>query len=598
MPMQILQQLSGPLSSGQADAIRAAVSDLSAEQLTWLSGYFAGLAASGNPAAADLGAAADAGPQASVTILYGSQTGNAAGVAAQLQAQLEQAGHAVSLHSLADYNPRNLKKEAYVAFVVSTHGEGDPPDDALAFHEFVFGKKAPKLDDLKFSVLALGDSSYEKFCQTGKEFDERFAELGAERLHTRIDCDVDYQGGAKRWAEQWQATAEQLKPAQGDRPKLSVVSSAAATSRWSKFEPYTAQVLDSFRITGRSSDKVINHVEISLEDSGLDYQAGDALGVWPENSAKLVDEVLQVTGLDADTGVEIDGETSPLRDALTSKRELTQLHPGLIEYLAKASDELQALVAGERRELLAFMREKQVVELLKAAPCEWTAQELVDQLRAITPRLYSIASSTEAVGEEVHLTVGLVADERDGEVRYGAASQFLAELEEDSTVRVYVEPNRNFKLPESDDLPVIMVGPGTGIAPFRSFIQEREARGASGKNWLFFGNPHFKSDFLYQTEWQGWQKSGLLSKIDLAFSRDQAHKIYVQDRMNENAEELFTWLEQGAHFYVCGDQERMAKSVDDALHQIIAKQSGRGDEFASEYVQQLKRDGRYQRDVY
>lgn len=597
MPTQILQQLSGPLSQAQVESIRSAVGDLSAEQLTWLSGYLAGLAVAGDVAGPSAAAAAGTVAQTSVTVLYGSQTGNAKGVASQLQTQLQQAGHSAELYSLADYNPRQLKKENYVALVVSTHGEGDPPDDALAFHEFIHGKKAPKLDGLKYSVLALGDSSYEQFCQTGRDLDERFAELGAERLHDRIDCDVDYQGGAKQWAQQWQAEAEKLTPEQNGatRPKLSVVSSAPS---YSKFEPYTAEVLDSFRITGRDSGKVVHHVEISLEESGLTYQPGDALGIWPENSAELVNEVLRITGLEGDTGIEIDGESLSLCDALTTRRELTQVHPGLVEYLADGNEQLTALVAGERRELLDFIHQRQVVELLRLVPRAWTAQELVAQLRSITPRLYSIASSNEAVGDEVHLTVGLVADERDGSVRYGAASQFLSQLNDESKVRVYVEPNRNFKLPENGDTPIIMVGPGTGIAPFRSFLQEREAAGSAGKNWLFFGNPHFGSDFLYQTDWQSWHKSGLLTRIDLAFSRDQAEKIYVQDRMRENAAELFAWLEEGAHFYVCGDQSRMAKSVDDELHRLVAEQSGRGEEFASEYLQQLKRDGRYQRDVY
>ncbi len=596
MPTQILKQLSGPLSQAQIDSIRNAVGDLSAEQLTWLSGYLAGVAANGS-VSSQPDVTTGAVEQACVTVLYGSQTGNASGVANQLLTQLQQAGHHAELHSLADYNPRQLKKESYVALVVSTHGEGEPPDDALAFHEFIQGKKAPKLDGLKYSVLALGDSSYEQFCQTGKELDERFTELGAQRLHDRIDCDVDYQGGAKQWVTAWQKEAEQLAPDtdHAARPKLSVVSSSPA---YSKFEPYTAEVLSSYRITGRTSGKVVNHVEILLEDSGLTYQPGDALGIWPENDTSLVDEVLQLTGLDGDAAISIDGDSKSLREALTLNRELTQVHPGLVEYLADGNEQLTALVAGERRELLDFIHHRQVVELLKLSPRDWTAQELVDQLRGMTPRLYSIASSNEAVGDEVHLTVGLVADERDGEVRFGAASHFLSQLNDESTVRVFVEPNRNFKLPENGDTPVIMVGPGTGIAPFRSFMQEREAAGTRSKNWLFFGNPHFHSDFLYQTDWQAWHKSGLLTRIDLAFSRDQAEKIYVQDRMREQAAELFAWLEQGAHFYVCGDQTRMAKSVDEELHRLIAEQSGKGDEFANEYVAQLKRDGRYQRDVY
>ena len=605
MPSQMLKQLSGPLGTGQADLIRTAVDDLSVDQLNWLSGYLAGIAAHKVSAelavAQDVAPATDLVPDVSVTVLYGSQTGNSTGVARQLHGQMESAGCRVTLQSLANYNPRQLKKEQYVALVISTHGEGDPPDDALFFHEFLFGKKAPKLNDLKYSVLALGDSSYEKFCHTGKEFDERFSELGAERLHTRIDADVDYQAKAILWESQWRETAESLQPAsQGsERPKLSVVSSAILQApQWGKFEPFTASVLDSFRITGSDSGKVVQHVELSLEDSGLEYQPGDALGVWPENSDNLVAEVLEVTALDGDSRVDVDDDQISLKEALTQRKELTQVHPGLVEYLASSNDLLQGLVAGERRELLDYIRQKQVVELLSLALRIWFAQELVDQLRNLTPRLYSIASSAEAVGEEVHLTVGLVSEERESVGRYGAASHFLTQLTGDASVRVFVEPNRNFKLPEKDETPVIMVGPGTGIAPFRSFMQQREATAATGDNWLLFGNPHFNSDFLYQTEWQAWRKSGLLSRIDLAFSRDQNEKIYVQGRMAENAVELFQWLERGAHFYVCGDQQRMAKSVDETLHKIVAEQSGQGEGFASDYVQRLKREGRYQRDTY
>lgn len=604
MASKALSTLSGPLATDQVESIRNAVNELSADQLNWLSGYLAGLAVNKLPGYQDetdqLAPANEASSQSVVTVLYGSQTGNAAGIAEQLFAQLSGEGFSAQLKNLADYNPRNLAKEQYVALVVSTQGEGDPPDDALAFHEFLFGKKAPKLNQLKYSVLGLGDSSYEKFCQTGKEFDERFSELGAERLHTRLDADVDYQQQSSQWTESWKKTAQSFQVnSESSRPRLSVVSSVSEhASQWNKFNPYVAEVLDGFKITGRDSGKTVQHVEISLADSGLHYAPGDALGVWPENSPELVAEVLQVTGLNADEQVDLDGKSLTLQEVLTIHRELTQLHPGFVEFLAADNAALQQLVLGDRSELLDFIRRHQVVELLATTSHTWSAQTLVDQLRAITPRLYSIASSIEAVDDEVHLTVGLVSETRDDINRFGAASRFLTEVNDESSIRIFIEPNRNFKPPENDDAPIIMVGPGTGVAPFRSFLQHREAVGASGDNWLFFGNPHFSSDFLYQTDWQGWHKSGLLTRIDLAFSRDQSEKIYVQDRMREQAVELFAWLERGAHFYVCGDQKHMAKSVDEVLHQIIAEQSGKGTEFANEYVQSLKKSKRYQRDVY
>ncbi|MCV6605867.1 MAG: assimilatory sulfite reductase (NADPH) flavoprotein subunit [Porticoccaceae bacterium] len=602
MSSHILQQLSGPLSNQQVEIIRTAVSDLSVEQTQWLSGYLAGLAAArqGSVASQDavFEAREEAEEQPQITVLYGSQTGNAHGVADALYAELESGGYRVKLENMADYNPRNLKKEQYVALVVSTQGEGDPPDDALAFHEFLFSRKAPKLPDLKFSVMGLGDSSYEKFCHTAKEFDERLAELGGERAYPRIDADVEYNAEQQQWLSHWQELAEQLqKPV--SRPKLSVVGGAdVASARWSKFEPFTAEVITSFGITGRGSEKTIQHVEISLEDSGLQYQPGDALGVWPVNNASLVNEVLQLTELNGDSKVELDGTETTLREVLTQQRELTQVSKSLIEKFAPDSEQLQQLLDGERTELIAFMRNTQVVELLRLVSGSWQAQQLVDQLSAITPRLYSIASCTDAVDEEVHLTVGLVSDERDGETRFGAASHFLANIDEGDSVRVFVEHNRHFKLPEDGATPIIMVGPGTGVAPFRSFMQQRDVNGDSGDNWLVFGNPHFHTDFLYQTDWQGWKNSGLLTRIDLAFSRDQSEKVYVQHRLEENAAQLYQWLQNGAHFYVCGDQKNMAKAVDETLHRIVAEQSGQGEEHASDYLKQLKREGRYQRDVY
>ena len=600
-----LPKLPGPLSAVQAKTVQAAIDDLSAAQMQWLSGYLAGLAAAQaiGVEAAQANTLSAVATQASVTVLYGSQTGNAGGIAKQLYGQLETAGVRASLQDLADYNPRQLKTEQYIALVTSTHGDGDPPDSVLTFYEFLFSRKAPRLETLKYGVMALGDSSYEQFCQTGKTLDERLAELGAERLHDRVDADVDYQAEAKQWRAKWQEVAESLQvPTAGtEPPRLSIV--ADTKLQWSRFEPYTAEVLDNRRITGRDSDRIIHHLEFSLADSALTYQPGAALGVWPENSERLVDEILTAASsgghtLDEKAPVDIGDEQVSLREALTSRLELTQVHPGLVEFLATASEELQQLVAAGRKTVLDFIHRNQVVELLKSAAYPWTAQELVNRLRGLTPRLYSIASSQEAVGEEIHLTVKLEVDKRAGTERFGAASYFLCRLDEGAAARVFVEPNRNFRLPEDDEASVIMVGPGTGIAPFRGFMQQREAAGATGENWLFFGNPHFSSDFLYQTEWQSWRKSGLLNRIDLAFSRDQAGKIYVQDRLAEHAKELFAWLEQGAHFYVCGEQTQMAKSVDKALHSVIAEHSGKGKIFAKEYVQKLRNAGRYQRDVY
>jgi sulfite reductase (NADPH) flavoprotein alpha-component len=601
-----LQSSPGPLNEVQVNKISEAIRGLNSSQMQWVSGFLAGVASLDAGLTVEPINSVESATQSTVTVLYGSQTGNASGVAELLYGQLETSGSKVKLINLADYNPRQLKHETHVALVVSTQGEGDPPDDALAFHEFLFGKKAPKLTNLKFSVLGLGDSSYEFFCETAKQFDQRFVELGAQRLGDRIDADVDYQSEAKQWSNQWQATAANLNASESEvnRPILSVVTSESSVPTWSKFNPFSSAVIDSLRITGRDTHKVINHIELSLEDSELSYQPGDALGVWPVNSADLVGEILAATGLTGDEQVIVNELPMTLGAALADFKELTLVHPKLVEYIAEKSAEqtLQQVVAGERSELLAFIYGKQVVELLAIAPLTWQAQELVDQLRGLTPRLYSIASSQAEVENEVHLTVRLVEEERDGIDRYGAASKFLADIAEDSSVKVFVESNRNFRLPENNKTPVIMVGAGTGVAPYRAFLQQREADAAEGDNWLFFGNTNARDEFLYQIEWQKWKKSTLLTRIDLAFSRDQAEKIYVQDRIMEQGEELFRWLESGAHFYICGDKDRMAKDVDAALLTIVAEQSGlqgeAASEYAEEYVRELRRQGRYQKDVY
>ena len=604
-PAQLPQ---GLLSAEQLGRVQGAISDLQPHQLVWLSGYFAGLSGQAAAAgAAPAGApAAEAGTGASVTVLYGSQTGNAHGVAKRLHAHLTANGAAAKLVDMEDYNPRHLKNETHIALVVSTQGEGDPPDGARGFLEFVQGKKAPKLDKLTYSVMALGDSSYEFYCKTGKDFDERFAELGATKVADRIDADIDYQTETEQWLEQWQNFWNENLAGSGGgavaaAPALSVVSNESA---FDKFNPFTAEVIDNFPITGEGTDKNIIHVEVSLEDSGLTYQAGDALGIWHVNDEALVDEILAVTKLDGAAEITANKETKSLRDALINDREITLMHPKLVEYLVESSSEndnrlvWKGLVDGERAALLEAIYQRQVVEVLEEMPHAWQPQELFDQLRPLTPRLYSIASSQDAVDEEVHITVREVVEERRGKKRFGGASHFLATLPEDKELKVFIEHNKHFHLPENDDTPVIMVGAGTGVAPYRGFMQQREESGAAGDNWLFFGNSNARYEFLYQTEWQNWKKSGLLTNIDLAFSRDQAERIYVQDRLRQQGDEIFAWLEKGAHFYVCGDKNAMAKAVEQALIDIIAGQNDKGVEFAKEYLDELQRAGRYQKDVY
>lgn len=586
-----------PLSDEQQRQLNQVLTTLNTQQLAWVSGYLYGLSQAGVQPVASAGVEV-AAPGGSLTILYGSQTGNAKGVASAIQAQAKAHGLPVTLTSMVDYKPKQLKKESHLLVVVSTYGEGEPPESVVDLFEQLKKGKVGKLEGLKFAVLGLGDSSYEFFCQTGKDFDGFLAKAGAERIHELASLDVDYQDAAKAWGEQAvAAVAATLSAGAATASVAGSVQAAVGHSQYNKENPFPARLSVNQKITGRDSTKDIRHIEINLEESGITYQPGDALGIWFDNDADLVGEVLALTDLTGD-------EATPhgsLREALTRHYELTRLHGGLITGLAEITDNAALKdLAGDKAQVNALVASAQVVDVLKRFPASLSADQLIALLRPLTPRLYSIASAQSEVEEEVHLTVGVVRyRQEDGTVRSGGASSYLADrLPEDAEVRVFVEHNDNFRLPANPDTPVIMVGPGTGIAPFRAFLQEREAQGAEGKNWLFFGNPHFTQDFLYQVEWQRYVKSGLLSKISLAFSRDQANKIYVQDRLREAGLELYQWLEAGAHFYVCGDANHMAKDVQEALLEVIAEHGHKSREEAEEYLSELRRAKRYQRDVY
>lgn len=586
-----------PLSDEQQNQLSQVLSGLNTQQLAWVSGYLYGLSQTGSPLATAGATPATVAASGSLTILYGSQTGNAKGAADSLRKLAQSKGIAVTLASMADYKPKQLKKETHLLVVVSTYGEGEPPEPAVDLHEQLKKGKIGKLDGLKYAVLGLGDSSYEFFCQTGKDFDDFLAKAGAERVHESALLDVDYQAAAASWGEQALSALAATLNAGAAASVAGAVAQAVGHSQYHKENPFPARLSVVQKITGRDSVKDIRHIEITLEESGITYQAGDALGVWFDNDAALVDELLVLTGL---TGSEATAH-GELRAALTRHFELTRLHGGFITGLAEISDHAALKdLAGDKAQVNALVASAQVVDVLKRFPTPLSAEQLTGLLRPLTPRLYSIASSQHEVEEEVHLTVGVVRyPQQDGTVRSGAASSYLADrLEEGAEVRVFVEHNDNFRLPADPATPVIMIGPGTGIAPFRAFMQEREAQAAPGKNWLVFGNPNFTQDFLYQVEWQRYVKSGLLSKISLAFSRDQAEKIYVQDRLRQEGAELFAWLEQGAHLYVCGDANRMAKDVQEALLDVIAQHGHKSREEAEEYVSELRRAKRYQRDVY
>lgn len=601
MLLNELSSLASPLSQGQVDQLKKLTAELSAVQLAWVSGYLAASANSGANVGQGAGALAQAqaAPEQTVTILYGSQTGNGRGVATALAAKAKAQGYAVNLTSMGDYNSRQLKQETLLLLVVSTHGEGEAPDDAMELHKFLGSKRAPKLDQLHYSVLALGDSSYEFFCQTGKDFDARLSALGAKSLLPMVECDVDYDKTADTWQAQ---VITAIKPhlASTNVSSASVVSiNSAQESIFSKQAPYSAEVLVSQKLTGRDSDRDVRHVEIDLADSGLTYEVGDALGIWFTNNEALVDEIISSLALSADEPVTIGDNSMSLKQALIEHKELTQLNPAFVKAWAELSVNTKLLsLQDDKAALRQFILSHQVIDLVTAYPAKVDAAQFVELLRPLTPRLYSIASSQAEVEAEVHLTVALVEDERQGQTRFGGASHFLASAQEGQSVKVYVEPNKHFRLPENPDTPVIMVGPGTGVAPFRAFMQQRAVDGVSGNSWLFFGNPHFEQDFLYQTEWQQHLKNGELTRLDVAFSRDQAHKVYVQHRIKEQGGDVWQWLQDGAHLYICGDAERMAKDVHQALIEVAMEFGGLSADDAAAYLDELRSQKRYQKDVY
>ncbi|TMM47947.1 assimilatory sulfite reductase (NADPH) flavoprotein subunit [Colwellia ponticola] len=597
---------SSALDANQLASLQQTAAGLSSLQLAWASGYLAAKSEQGQQAQIAPVAAAVAAK--TLTILYASQTGNAKGVASKLEQSAKAAGINVTLKNIADYKAKGLKNESHLLIVASTNGEGEPPDDAIEFHEFLLGKKAPKLPNLSYSVLALGDSSYEFFCQTGKDFDERLKALGAKQVTPRLDCDVDYDSECQSWTlkiiESLKDELTQADSAVTSVSYLSDLPTAGAVSQYSKQNPYPAEFLLSQKITGRDSAKDVRHIEIDLGDSGLTYQVGDALGIWFENDEALVTKLLTELNFSGDEKVSLKGANGPeeftLKDALISQLEITQTAPSFVEFWAEKSKNSQLIhVASDKNSAREFAGLHQIIDVVSFDKADIDAQTFVDALRKITPRLYSIASSQAEVEEEVHLTVGLVSFEANGDTRTGGASSFLANrLAEGDKVRVFVEHNDNFRLPQSDDTPVIMIGPGTGVAPFRAFMQEREAREATGDNWMFFGDQTFTQDFLYQVEWQNYLKSGLLTRMDVAFSRDQAEKVYVQDRLKEHAGEVYSWLERGAHLYICGDANRMAKDVHQTLLDIIQDHGKLSLEQAEDYLKSLRSNKRYQKDVY
>ncbi|MDM2754641.1 MULTISPECIES: NADPH-dependent assimilatory sulfite reductase flavoprotein subunit [unclassified Citrobacter] len=588
-----------PLNPEQLARLQAATTDFTPAQLAWVSGYFWGVL--NQQPGSNAVAPAPVAEMPGITLISASQTGNARRVAEALRDDLIAAKLNVTLINAGDYKFKQIANEKLLIVVASTQGEGEPAEDAVALHKFLFSKKAPKLDNTAFAVFGLGDTSYEFFCQAGKDFDTKLAELGGERLLDRVDADVEYQAAAAQWRARLVDVLKARAPA---APSVQVAASGAVnevhTSPYTKEAPLTASLAVNQKITGRDSEKDVRHIEIDLGDSGLLYQPGDALGVWYQNDPALVKELVELLWLKGDEPVTVEGKTLSLAEALQWHFELTVNTGNIVEnYATLTRSETLLPLVGDKAQLQHYAATTPIVDMVRFSPAQLDAQALVDLLRPLTPRLYSIASSQAEVESEVHVTVGVVRYEIEGRARAGGASSFLADrVEEEGEVRVFIEHNDNFRLPANPQTPVIMIGPGTGIAPFRAFMQQRAADGAEGKNWLFFGNPHFTEDFLYQVEWQRYVKEGVLSRIDLAWSRDQKEKVYVQDKLRQQGAELWRWINDGAHIYVCGDANRMAKDVEQALLEVIAEFGGMDIEAADEFLSELRIERRYQRDVY
>lgn len=601
-----------PLDATQLAHFNGLVNGLTEQQSAWLLGYFAAIgglawsidsneAAPGRPSSNASSVPTPAELPVALTILYGSQTNNAANFAKKLHAQASAMGLNATLKSLADYPTSALKSERNLLLVVSTHGEGAPPDSAALMHKFLFGKRAPKLAELRYSVLALGDSSYQHFCKAGKDFDEQLANLGGTRIAPRTDCDLDFAAAAQAWMDVALGKLSQKgpSPVQAD-PAVAIESSGTL---YDKERPFAAQLLGRSSLCGRGSAKKTTHIELSLEGSGIQYQPGDALGVLPVNDFEYVDAILSQQNWAPETAVEDRGKTFSLREALAQLFEITTITRPFIKAYAERSRHAglaELLSPGKADEFASFARGRELIDVLTDYPIQGLApEEFLRMTRRLQPRLYSIASSMKAHPDEVHLCVGAVHFESYGRKRSGVCSTYLTErLDPEGVVPVFIQENPGFRLPASPDTPIIMIGPGTGIAPFRAFVEEREAIGAKGKSWLFFGDQHFTTDFLYQVEWQRALKTGTLTRMNVAFSRDTTEKTYVQHEMLKHAREFYSYIESGAHIYVCGDANRMARDVNQALLSLIQAQSGSTAEAAEETLENLIQTKRYQRDVY
>lgn len=601
-----------PFDQEQAAQLNQIFQTLTAEQQIWLTGYLTaqqGSVAQTTEAPQQVAeyvlnneSESQNNNDRHITVVYGSETGNAQSLAEIFADRLVEHNYTVKLTAMDEIKQKEFKKVEDLFVITATHGEGDPPDNALTFHEFIHSRKAPKLENVRFSVLALGDESYEYFCQTGKDFDAKLLELGAERLADRQDCDLDFDDLAEKWMNKNIEILNQ-STGHGSTPTSTETVQSAKEKRYSKSNPYQAEVLENINLNGRGSNKEVRHVELLLDNYGESFEPGDCVVVLPQNEPEIVTLLIETLGWDKDIEIPIndDGDTLPLEKALTEHFEITKLTKPLLQKAAELFGNTELLSQIDNAEWIQqYVDGRDVIDLLTEFPTsELKPETFYKLLRKLPAREYSIASSYEATPDEVHITVGAVRYEAHERTRKGVCSVQLAErIQPGDTLPIYLKKNPNFKFPFDEETPVIMIGPGTGVAPFRSYMQEREELGLSGNTWLFFGEQHFTTDFLYQTEWQAWLKDETLAKLDLAFSRDTEEKIYVQHRIAQQSELFYQWLQDGAAIYVCGDEKHMAKDVHDTIRSVIEQEGDMSEADAEAYLTQMKQEKRYQRDVY
>lgn len=585
--------VTAPFEREQIDLLNRVMADTDTEQRVWLSGFLAGYQAAGRPGAA---AAPTTAARRPLTILFATELGNAEELAAAAKKAAARQGFAATVADMAEVTPADMAQARNLLVIASTWGEGSPPERATGFYNALMAEDAPRFEGVRFAVLALGDSAYVNFCETGKRLDARLAELGGERMAERVDCDLDFEAPAAAWlsgALDRLGEPHEAAPAGsgGDVIQLDTRRPAA----YSRAHPFEAEIADIVTLNSSRSDKETLHVELSLAGSGLAYEPGNSLGILPVNNPAMVEAVLKAARVDGEAAV----AGTPVATLLAERYDITTLTRPVIEAYGRLTEDAKLQALAEGADLLAYLEGRQIVDLLEDFPHALTAEQLVSILRTLPPRLYSIASSLKAAPEEAHLLISAVRYESHGRPRQGVASTFVADrVKKGDRLKVYVKPNRHFRMPADGGRDVIMIGPGTGVAPFRGFLQERQAAGAKGRNWLFFGDRRYVHDFLYQLDWQDFVKEGVLDCIDVAFSRDAAEKVYVQHRLWERRQDVFSWLEGGAHLYVCGDEKHMAKDVHATLRAIVADVGGRSEAEAEAYLAGLAKAGRYQRDVY